>query len=88
MYTRNQTELQITPENICEINTSIEFRFIIHGWIASHKDTWVTELTKAYLNSGDFNVVHVDWSSLAAESGDVAVRHASEAGIRNCLYTG
>lgn len=80
MYTRDQTEIQITPESICNIDFNKDFKFIIHGWIASHNESWVTLLTEAYLNSGDYNVIHVDWSKLASESGDVAVANANDAG--------
>lgn len=83
LYARNQTELQITSANICEIkNTLNDFKFIIHGWIAAHNNSWVTELTNAYLKSGDYNVIHVDWSRLAAEPASVAIENAEDVG--NC----
>lgn len=83
MYTRSQTKLQITLENICEINSSKDFRFIIHGWIASHNESWVAELTEAYLEAGDYNVIHVDWSPLSAQTADIAVANANDVGKKH-----
>lgn len=80
LYTRNQTELKITSENICNINSTKDFKFIVHGWIADHNESWVKLLTEAYLNSGDYNVIHVDWSILAAETASVATDNANDVG--------
>lgn len=87
LHTRDREELQVTLKNQCDVDASKDFRFIIHGWIASHNESWVKEITEAYLNAGDFNVIHVDWSQLAAESADVAVANANDAGGFNngCL---
>lgn len=58
---------------------------MIHGWIASHNEPWMALLTEAYLKIGDFNVVHVDWSQLAAQSAEVATENANNAGINHKL---
>ncbi|XP_023170159.1 phospholipase A1-like [Drosophila hydei] len=37
-------------------------RFVIHGWTQSYKDSMNTEITKAWLARGEYNVIAVDWS--------------------------
>ncbi|KRG07894.1 uncharacterized protein Dmoj_GI26827, partial [Drosophila mojavensis] len=37
-------------------------RIVIHGWTQSYKDSMNTEITKAWLSRGDYNVIIVDWS--------------------------
>ncbi|XP_062123883.1 phospholipase A1-like [Drosophila sulfurigaster albostrigata] len=37
-------------------------RFVIHGWTQSHSDSMNTEITKAWLSRGDYNVIIVDWA--------------------------
>ncbi|TDG43619.1 hypothetical protein AWZ03_009970 [Drosophila navojoa] len=37
-------------------------RIVIHGWTQSYKDSINTEITKAWLSRGDYNVIIVDWS--------------------------
>lgn len=81
LYTREKRALQLNTENLCGIDRSKDFRFIIHGWIASHNESWVAEMTEAFLEADDLNVVQVDWSPLASQIADLAVEHANSAGI-------
>ncbi|XP_017873751.1 PREDICTED: pancreatic triacylglycerol lipase-like [Drosophila arizonae] len=37
-------------------------RIVIHGWTQSYKDSMNTEITKAWLSRGNYNVIIVDWS--------------------------
>ncbi|XP_068156813.1 phospholipase A1-like [Drosophila tropicalis] len=37
-------------------------RFVIHGWTQSYTDSMNTEITKAWLSKGDYNVIIVDWA--------------------------
>ncbi|KAH8358952.1 hypothetical protein KR093_003445, partial [Drosophila rubida] len=37
-------------------------RFVIHGWTQSYTDSMNTEITKAWLSKGDYNIIVVDWS--------------------------
>ncbi|ALC45596.1 CG17191, partial [Drosophila busckii] len=37
-------------------------RFVIHGWTQSYSAPMNTEITKAWLSRGDYNVIIVDWS--------------------------
>lgn len=80
LYTRDQTKLQITLQNLCEVDSTKDFKFIIHGWIAARNESWIAELTEAYLEAGDYNVIHVDWSQLAAQTADIAIENANDVG--------
>ncbi|XP_030573757.1 phospholipase A1-like [Drosophila novamexicana] len=37
-------------------------RFVIHGWTQSHSDSMNTEITRAWLSRGDYNIIIVDWA--------------------------
>ncbi|EDW81407.1 uncharacterized protein Dwil_GK12046 [Drosophila willistoni] len=37
-------------------------RFVIHGWTGRHTDSMNTEITKAWLSKGDYNIIIVDWA--------------------------
>lgn len=81
LYTRNQSEVQITLKNIHVIDTTKDLRFVIHGWNATHNATWVIQLTEAFLQAEDLNVILVDWTQVAVQSGDVAMANADQTGI-------
>lgn len=40
------------------------------------------ELTETYLKADDYNVIHVDWSKLAAQTAAIAVAYANDVGKR------
>ncbi|KAH8417466.1 hypothetical protein KR222_000498, partial [Zaprionus bogoriensis] len=37
-------------------------RIVIHGWTQSYTDSMNTEITKAWLSRGDYNIIIVDWA--------------------------
>ncbi|EDV92798.1 GH18957 [Drosophila grimshawi] len=37
-------------------------RFVIHGWTQSQSDPMNTQITKAWLSKGNYNVIVVDWA--------------------------
>lgn len=62
-YAANGTLL--TPDNLDDVDVSLPFVFIIHGWTSAANDTFVLELADAFLSKGDYNVIAVDWSTHA-----------------------
>lgn len=53
-------------QNITGIKVSQPFKVITHGYLSSANKPWVRSLTKTYLESGDVNVIEVDWSKPAS----------------------
>ncbi|XP_075466324.1 pancreatic triacylglycerol lipase-like [Ascaphus truei] len=69
LYTRsNQNSFQvisaITPSTISSsyFRTSRKTRFVIHGFINSGEEVWVTDMCKVLLKVEDVNCIAVDWS--------------------------
>lgn len=56
---------QITTDDLEMVDVSLPLVFIVHGWSSAANDSFVEELTDAYLSKGEYNVVPVDWSSPA-----------------------
>ncbi|XP_017846769.1 pancreatic lipase-related protein 2-like [Drosophila busckii] len=56
----------ITPSSdsiLCSyFNNSHPTRILIHGWTQDYNDSMNTEITKAWLSLGDYNIIVVDWS--------------------------
>lgn len=74
LFTRNN------PDNYIELVTgqlqgqtidiSKPFKFITHGYTDSADRDWTRSMRDAYLSKGEYNVVLVDWESLAAQLYD------------------
>lgn len=76
-------ELQITNENFANLNPNKTFNFIIHGWIASHSEEWIQNLSRAYLGKDDCNVIQVDWETPAAQVAYVSANNTK--GVGECF---
>lgn len=81
LHTRNSAEIRITESNFYSIDASKTFYFIIHGWIANHEIHWVQNMTEAYLEQSDCNVIEVDWSVPAAEPIYVSANNTKGVGL-------
>lgn len=57
--------IQIDDSSLDLVDTSLPIIFIIHGWVAGSNDSWVSELSDAYLKKENCNVINVDWSGPA-----------------------
>ncbi|KAG7205891.1 hypothetical protein KM043_007820 [Ampulex compressa] len=72
LYTRqNPTNgKRMVPEELSEVSnlwkSERPTRFVTHGWRGSGNSVSCTGLRNAYLAVGDFNVVVIDWSSIAS----------------------
>ncbi|XP_064552740.1 phospholipase A1-like [Drosophila montana] len=65
--------------NASYFNKDHPTRFVIHGWTQNHSDSMNTEITKAWLSRGDYNIIIVDWErarSLNYVSSVIAVPDA------------
>lgn len=40
-------------------------KLITHGWMSSGKSDYCTNLTKAYLQKSDYNLIIMDWSAIS-----------------------
>lgn len=68
------------PLNKNDINVAKPVKFLAHGWQhAGNKPVW-DEMANAFLKAGDYNVVVVDWSKLAAQNYPLAVRDIKRVG--------
>lgn len=80
LRTRDTASTFVTDEFFTSINPNKHFNFIIHGWVASHSEEWVQNLTRAYLEKDDCNVIQVDWSQPAAQSEYVSASNTKRVG--------
>lgn len=67
LFNKDVYNVQIDYDTLDLIDTSLPIIFITHGWVADSNDSWVPELADAYLDSGDYNVITVDWSGPAGD---------------------
>lgn len=49
------------------MDASAALHFLIHGWFANSNDSWIEDLTDAYLSGNGSAVVTVDWSGPAGD---------------------
>lgn len=86
LHTRNSDEIQITDKNIDSIDANKVFYFITHGWNANRHLGWVQDLTAAYLEREDCNVIQVDWREPNAVPLYVAGHNTKDVGILYFFY--
>uniref|UniRef100_A0A8D8LSJ2 Inactive pancreatic lipase-related protein 1 n=1 Tax=Cacopsylla melanoneura TaxID=428564 RepID=A0A8D8LSJ2_9HEMI len=73
LYTRhNRNEKQVLliddPDSILDSDFSIDKKtvVVVHGWLNAANTSFAYILKNTYLDSGDYNVISVDWSELAS----------------------
>lgn len=80
-----------TPENPDEddeifsdysFNTTRETRFIIHGWKNDYKSDVNLEIRKAFLDTGLYNVIVVDWSDYSMKAYCAAKSKVQDVGAQ------
>lgn len=75
------SQTQLHKSNLIELDAALPNVFILRGWEGSAKDTWVVNVTHAYVATRKYNVVAVDWSSIADNRlYPVAVAEVKEVG--------
>lgn len=80
LYNKDISNLQLTKENLCELDPSKEIRFVVHPRGGSHTNPFVLEATELYLEIGDVNVIQVDWSRLASQPDYIPRDGTADAG--------
>lgn len=78
-YPRNQKF--VTPLDASAINPSNHVIFITHGWTAHGNDSWILNLTNAYLNKGAFNIIAVNWHNPANQLYPASARNTKDVGM-------
>ncbi|XP_030573407.1 phospholipase A1 VesT1.02-like [Drosophila novamexicana] len=60
----NGEEISSSEESIYDshFNKKHPTRFVIHGWTKSYLDSLSRIITKAWLSSGEYNIIVVDWA--------------------------
>ncbi|XP_067631660.1 phospholipase A1-like [Eurosta solidaginis] len=53
--------------DISDFDGSKRTRLLIHGWFQSHKSSMNSEIRSAWLSSGNYNVIIVDWGRARGE---------------------
>lgn len=65
LFTKDLNDTEVYENNSYIIDVLLPTLFIIHGWEVSSNASWVVDLTNAYLSTGSYNVITVDWSRIA-----------------------
>lgn len=73
LFTDEVNNTELYDDNLSEVDVSLPTVLIIHGWVDTSNDSWVEALTDAYLDTGDYNVITVNWSPIANLSYVVSV---------------
>lgn len=87
LHTKSEREVLITDDNFDVIDGSKVFHFIVHGWISSHSTHFVQDMTDAYLEKDDCNVIQVDWLKPAAEPVYVSANNTKAVGEASSSQT-
>lgn len=87
LRTKNLAETQITANNFDTIDASKIFHIIIHGWISSHDTEIFKNMTDAYLEQDDCNVILVDWREPAAEAVYVSANNTKGVGLCSSFHS-
>lgn len=51
-----------------KINPKLPFKFIAHGWVDWGNNSWIQNLSNAFLERGNYNVIPVNWHNLAQQA--------------------
>lgn len=73
LFTEDSNNTELYDDNLDEVDVELPTVLIIHGWVDTSNDSWVELLTDAYLATGDYNIITVDWSPIANLSYFVSV---------------
>lgn len=83
-YLSTNTNVQPTVlASNSSLNTSKVAKVLIHGWTESYQSKWIQNLTQAYIQKGDYNIIAVDYSGPASQPYFTAVSFVPQIG--KCL---
>lgn len=80
LFTESVNDTELYENNLYSLDVSLPTVFIIHGWETSSNNSWVVSLTDAYLATGEYNIITVDWSPIANQLYTTSVAEAKEVG--------
>lgn len=58
----------IQPLDTSKLNPSYPVVMITHGWTDAGDASWIQNLTNAYLEQGNYNIIAVNWHKPADEN--------------------
>lgn len=80
LYTDEVNDIELGEDNLYVVDVTLPSVFIIHGWEATSNNSWVLNLTNAYLATGEYNIIAVNWSPIAEQFYPISVAEAKEVG--------
>nr|AEE63364.1 unknown [Dendroctonus ponderosae] len=61
----NLSKPVLTTSTKSMLDASKKTKILIHGWLENHRRSWYQGIADQYLETGDFNIVEVDWETVA-----------------------
>lgn len=80
LFSKSHNCSKLTPNNLNEIDFNSTLVFIVHGWTSSANQSWMLEMTQAYLDRGNYNVITVDWSKAADQVYSISAGYVNHIG--------
>lgn len=63
-------------------NSSLLTKIIIHGWTDSSQTPWLREIRTNYLNTGDYNVILINWLAGSVKEYSAAAKVTRQVSIK------
>lgn len=73
-------ESSARPANFADLKPQNPVKLLVHGWNETSEVDWFRDMTNAYLQVGDYNVITTDWTKWARLQYPSAVFSAKEPG--------
>lgn len=66
--------------DINSVSSSKAVKIIVHGWTDTGNTTWILNMTKAFLKTGDYSVIAVDWQNPANKLYPISAKNTKDVG--------
>lgn len=63
--------------DVNSVNIQLPFKFLVHGWLDWGNNSWIQNMSYAYFERGDYNVIAVNWHNLAQQTYYVSATRAT-----------
>lgn len=70
----------VQPIDTSKINPSYPVIFITHGWTDEGNASWVQNLTNAFFEQGNYNIIAVNWRKIAKQNYVAAAGNTKDVG--------
>lgn len=77
---KNQNFVQ--PIDVSKMNPSYPVIMIVHGWTDAGNASWIQNLTNAYFEHGDYNIISVNWQKPGDKNYAVSAKNTKEVGAK------